>query len=201
MTTPSPTSPASSPRSARLFTGFLILACIALCILVILLSQENRRLKSRALTPAAAPGRPPALKPGDHLAPLTLIDRTGRVADYAFSAASQRTLILAVGGGCPHCATTVPIWNEILRQVASPAVRIIGIQVEAESPGALEPLPADFEIHAVRNPRHTWLYALPMVPSTIIAGPGGVIEHAWFGELSEAQQEELRTALIEASAK
>ncbi|MCC6678187.1 MAG: hypothetical protein IT436_13685 [Phycisphaerales bacterium] len=196
----STTPPPTAPRSSRLFTGFLILACAALCILVVLLSQENRRLKSQSLTPAAAPGRPPALKPGDHLAPLTLIDKSGRAADFTFAAPRQRTLILAVGGGCPHCATTLPIWNDILRQVASPAVRIVGIQVEAESPDKLEPLPADFEINAVRNPRHTWLYALPMVPATLIAGPGGDIEHAWFGELSEAQQEELRSALIEASA-
>lgn len=195
--------PPATSTGPRLFTGFLVLACTALCILVVLLSRENRRLKAApgpASPPAGAALRPPALKPGDYLAPLTFFDQTGRAFDAAFARPGRRTLILATGGGCPHCATTIPVWNEILDQVGSAAVEVVGLQVEADSIDRLEPTAARFEIHAVRNPRHTWLFALPMVPATILTGPGGEIEHAWFGELTAGQQDELRAALIEASA-
>lgn len=190
--------------SSRLFTAFLVIACAGLCLLTLLLARENRRLKSTP--PPATPEtgfapRPSALRPGEFLPPLTLIDRAGRAFDQPFAAPGRRTLFLGTGGGCPHCETTIPIWNQILGEVGSPAVQVVGIQVDAEAPDRLDTTAARFDLHAVKNPRRTWLYGIPMIPATIIAGPDGAIEHAWFGELSPAQQEELRTALIEASAK
>lgn len=189
------------PGSLKLFLAFLILACTALSVLVVLLARENRQLKAReAALILNPPGRPPAVKVGDALAPVTLLDKSGTQAQYAFADPGHRTLIFAISGGCPHCATIIPVWNQILRQVASPQVRVVCIQLEAQSPDKIEELGADFPIHGVIDARSTWLFAIPAVPATILAGPDGVVEHTWFGELSDAQQEELGNALIEASA-
>lgn len=208
---PAPTNPPDDqpstayPVSWKLFTGFLILACAALCLLVLLLSRENRQLKARVQQLVMQPpGRPPAPKIGDTLTPLTVIDKSGAQTTLALAATpdlpNQRTLILALSASCPHCETTIPIWNEILRQVGSPAVRIVGLQLEAQTAAQLQPTLATFEVRGILNPRETWAYSIPMVPATIMTSPTGVIEHAWFGELSKSQQEELTTALIRASA-
>lgn len=199
--------PARSSLSHTLFTGFLLVACIILCVLVLLLTRENRAIKARyAELLLSPPGRTDLLQVGDTLAPIALIEQPGlsphgSSSRYDFAAPHQRTLVLVLSTSCPHCETTIPVWNQILREVASPAVRIIGLQLDADSPQRLQPASATFEVRGIADARGTWAASLPLIPATLLVSPTGVVEHAWFGELSPAQQDELRDALIEASAQ
>ena len=126
--------PASRPWGEKVFTAFLVLACLALSVLVVLLARENRKLEAELVAVSReAPAE--AWKPGDRLAPLTLVDGEGAAETLAFDRGEGRTLLLLLSPGCPACEAILPFW-EFLVEGAPRDLRVVGVSIGGDPPPA-----------------------------------------------------------------
>ena len=174
----------------RGFTGLLLISCVGLGALVLLLSGENRALR----TQLAARATIAPLQPGDRLAIPTL-DEAARAHRQTLPAgSSHRTLVLVFAHGCGPCEATMPIWREMLAVCPPSRLHVVGLSVGEPDgrPPAVEERPA-FPVRALTaSERGGLLGRLPSLPASIILDESGTVESVWFGELSMDEQALLR---------
>lgn len=190
-----------APSHNRAFTAFLALATVALCILVVLLSRQNRRLRAdnellaQALLREQTRG---SLGIGERLDPLTVFDAAGATRPLAFSG-DRPTLILLTSGDCPHCTDTLPLWDRVLAQtqVATTGIAsVVLLQVDADRPDQLKPALPSLPALGVTDAAATWLHKIPVSPAALWADREGVIRRAWHGVPSQRDLNELAAALL-----
>ncbi len=194
---------ASSERPVRRrrdwFTVFLLVACAALAVLVVLLARENRRLKAALSAPGLGQAAPAMLKAGECVTPFELLGDAGRTVRVDFGAGHPRTLLLVFSSQCPACARTIPVWNEITAAVQSASVRVVGVQLDqgqvAGAAGSANAAPARFPVFGVAAVRPDVLTKFPYVPAAALLSGDGSVERVWFGAPETVQVEELRGAL------
>ena len=177
----------------RAFSIFLMVACAALAVLVLLLAQQNRRLKSQLSTMLTPQMPPEALKEGDVLPPLALLDDGGNRIVLDFEGLGERTLLLFFSPDCPACRETMPVWSALLRE-RSPRVRVSGIRLGAgmeDSPN----LP--FAVYTPEDGGNSLAGKIPFVPATALLDDGGAVERVWYGMLDEEKQAALTGILAE----
>jgi hypothetical protein len=189
------TDSASSQRSGS-FTFFLMAACAVLSVLVILLAVQNLRLKRELSEQLAGPAED-ALRKGETLATLTLVDEAGESGPLEFGQGERRTLLLIFSVHCPACEQTFPIWEE-LRE--TPGLRIVGVQTDPPTEGESSPsgtLPPAFPfgIFGVDYEASEAMARIPFIPATLVLDTSGVVEEVWFGVPEEDQIEEIREAV------
>jgi hypothetical protein len=191
---PVPADPAGRPRRDP-FTLFLVVACIALAVLVIVLARQNRQLKS-GLAALLAPELPAdALKTGDRVEPIALLGEGSRKELVEFSPDGPKTLLLVFSAHCPACEKTLPIWNDFLAS-APAGLRTIGIQTDR--PGAapdvsgIVPASLRFPVFSVATPKPSALDKMPYVPVTVLLDGHGRVVRVWFGIPTKKQLDELR---------
>jgi len=177
------------------FTGFLIAACTALAVLVVLLTWQNLSLKADLAEAAAGP-REEALQSGDAFGSLVLMNESGDATPYVFGGDGQRTLLLVFTQDCPACQKTLPLWNGMLAEAAPPDVRVVGLQLDGDSgPGSWPAL--TFEVYGVDYAGSESLNKIPYIPATLLLDGNGVVERAWYGMLTDETEQELRRSLAE----
>jgi len=178
----------------RAFSIFLMVACAALAILVLLLAQQNRRLKSQLATLLTPQMPPEALKAGDVLEPLALLDDGGNRVLINFEGLADRTLLLFFSPDCPACRETIPVWSALLNGRRS-TVRVTGIRLG----GGIEDAPnLPFAVYTPEDGGQSLAGRIPFVPATMILDSDGTVERAWYGLLDEEKQAELAQILAEA---
>lgn len=188
------------PRRAWGFNAFLMVACGVLCVLVVLLAIQNLRLKKQLSAPAALPES--ALQSGESLGALSLTDEAGETRPLEFGQGEARTLLLVFSVQCGACEKTLPVWEEMVRNLGQvPGLRIVGVQTDPSSgpgadPGTLLTPSVPFTVYRVDYQASADAMAqIPAIPATIVLDPHGVVEKVWFGILGDAQVDEVRTAL------
>ena len=180
------------------FTTFLVVACLALAVLVLLLARENRSLKTLIASGghASVADDPNALKTGDTLTPFEIIDGSGAKTRLEFGRGEDRTLLLVFSVSCPACEKNMPIWTALLATAPPPSVRVVAIQTDKvgpageKSPKLEQAFP--FPVYAVGHPQPAPLAKVPYIPATVVLDSKGVVIKAWFGVLSADQQHDLR---------
>ncbi len=186
------------------FTIFLLVACAALAVLVVLLARENRRLKAALSAPALGQAAPEMLKAGECVTPFDVLGEAGRAVRVEFGPGQPRTLLLVFSSQCPACARTIPVWNEITAAVESASVRVVGVQLDqgqaTGAAGAPNATAARFPVFGVGSARPGPLAKIPYVPVAALLAGDGVVEHVWVGAPESAQVEELRGALAAPAA-
>ncbi len=194
-TQPEPAGPAGRPRRDP-FTLFLVVACIALAVLVIVLARQNRQLKM-AMAGVPGPQVPPdALKTGDQVEPFALLGEAGRKDRLEFPVNGPKTLLLVFSTHCPACEKTLPVWDEFLAAIKSPGLRTIGIETDrpGSSPDVSGLLPAAlrFPVFSVEKPEPPVMRRLPYIPATVLLDGNGRAVRVWFGIPTKEQLDELR---------
>jgi peroxiredoxin len=181
---------------AEAFTIFLVVACAVLAVLVVLLARQNMKLKEEIGTMTGAVPVEDALKPGDSLTAMTLLDEGGEKVVLDFGGENGRTVLLVFSVHCPACEKTLPVWSDMFAGEPPPGVRILGIQLDMpdEEGGLLTPS-LSFPVYGIERSEADPLKKVPYIPATMILDANGVIEEVWFGILSEENQEEIRQAL------
>jgi len=187
------TGPGGS-KGEKVFNIFLMVACAALAVLVLLLAMQNRRLKeqvSNLLTPQMPPE---ALQQGDTLEPLALLDDGGNRILLNFESGRAKTLLLFFSPDCPACRQTMPVWSTLL-QDRPVAVRVAGVRLGGE----MEDVPnLPFAVYAPEDGGKSLAGKIPFIPATVFLDQGGTIERVWYGVLDEEKQADLRELLAPA---
>ena len=175
------------------FTGFLMLACAVLAVLVVLLALQNRELKTQIVAMAAAVPVAHGLEAGDSLGELTLRDAAGSEFSLEFGGGSQRTVLLVFSTQCPACQETLPIWSDLLAAGENFGARVLAVQLdEADDPaGVVLPVP----IYHLNHELSPAMQEIPYIPATIVLDGGGTVEQIWFGVLQQEATESLATAI------
>ena len=119
---------------------------------------------------------------------------------FDFAPGEGGTLVLVFTATCPACRETLPIWKRLLGEASFPGFRFVGLQLDlhgnetAASVAREDPL-LPFPVYGVRRERGDVLTKVPVIPTTLILDAAGVVQKAWFGVLTESEQDELRAAL------
>lgn len=176
------------------FTTFLVVACGALAVLVVLLALQNRRLKTeiadaeaRAATPAGS------LAAGDRLVALDLLQGGGEPVTVPFDGGAGRTLLLVYSASCPACRETMPYWNDLARGPAASS-RIVGVRTDTASAAADDLVPA-FPVYAFDPARPGLSGKFPFVPATVVIDASGTVVDVVFGVPDAGRREAIATAL------
>ncbi|MBS0190009.1 MAG: hypothetical protein U0573_00640 [Phycisphaerales bacterium] len=211
MTDRTPKEPAASGApDSRAFFWFLCLSVVVLCVLVVLLVRQNRSLRAQLEEKkrVEASTATSSLAIGEVVEPLELLGSDGRSEPLVFAPGRPATLVLFVARECGYCERTVPIWSRVLRDcrdtlsgAKGPGVRIAGIVADALEQGELAPIDPEIPTYRVKEGSRTWLARVNATPSAVLISPQGKVENMWIGEMSPAQAEEMRGAILTAAAR
>lgn len=198
----------SAPSRRDWFTPFLMVACIALGVVVVLLSRTiARQSADRAAlheelvevnNKLAAEMQRTSVRRGDVFGVITLRAADGTETPTRFDWGDRSTVVLVVSGGCDACAVNLEAWRDVLAQ-PHPHCDVVLITVDEFPPGetaALDALGVDRFVAV--DGRTSTLGGLRLVPATILIGPDGVIERVWHGVVSDAVAAEMSEALARA---
>lgn len=190
----------------KVFTAFLVVACTGLCVLVLLLARENRRLKGElarvGMAVGAGVGSAPAvtLAVGTEVGPLPLVDAEGAASELAFGE-GPATLVLMLSGSCGYCAEALPAWNDLAERAARWGVRAAAVQIDGPPGGNPEyRLVLRTPIAFVPGAAGTWLRGIPSVPAVVLIDGEGVVREVSVAELTPERVETLERAAIAAAA-
>jgi hypothetical protein len=179
----------------KFFSIFLMVACAALAVLVLLLAQQNRSLKTQLSTLLTPQIPPEGMKAGDVLEPLALLDDGGNRLVINFEGLADRTLLLFFSPDCPACRETIPLWSAVLSKHPS-TVRVTGIRLGA---GIEEAPNLPFAVYTPEDGGESLAGKIPFVPATVVLDEEGTIERVWYGVLDEEKQTELAGILSASS--
>jgi len=192
---------AGAPRRSGAFNVFLMVACAALSVLVVLLAVQNLRLK-KALSqhgPGALPEN--ALHEGESFTGLSLVQWDEQSRPLQFGQGENRTLLLIFSTSCGACERTFPIWEQVVAGLSEESkTRVVGVQTDAshgasEDPGGLMTEALTFPVFAVDYDASPIMGRIPGVPATVLLDAAGIVEKVWFGAPENDVIDEMRSAL------
>lgn len=186
----------STVRRGLFFTGFLVLACAALGVEVVLLVRTNHQLQEQ-LAQAAAQARS-KIEPGEVLDDFGLLDESGQEFQLQFGEGQPKSVFLIFQWGCAACERMFPIWGDVVPNGSTPQIRVLAVCLD--EPGHTSepaPHPLVFPVYSLPSSDAPPLGKVSSVPTTLIVDQDGVVEHAWTGFLSGDRLEELRATVAE----
>lgn len=173
------------PKSiSSLYSLFLHSAVIILSVTVFILSEQNRNLKT------AFAGSDQDIAPGDTVAlgMLNAINPRGNELEGAVD-----IVLCVMSPSCPFCATTIPQWNRLARQIG-PSPQVVGVLLDSLETGREYVLRMEIEF-PVFVPKNLDAFrqanGIRAVPQTIIVGSSGQVEALWKGRLTDSQVAEI----------
>ena len=186
------------PQPNDRFTLFLSVSCVALLILTLLLTWQNRSLKVKLATAAtAAAALPPsALKVGDKVNAFDVVDAAGAQSQIAFDGSGD-TLLLVFSSTCGACRETLPTWNRLLAEEVPDRIKVVGLQTDlAHADGSAPAIPdLRFPVFGMADPVAEPMSKFPAIPAAALIDNTGAVKAAWFGVPTDAQVSELRRIL------
>ncbi len=193
--------------SDRFFSGFLLIACLALGGLVVVLAMQNRALKARiaevrAEADQALIQRAPVegLGPGDAIGALPIVSDGGPGTISLENPDGRRTLLLLFSLDCPACEVAKPFWRRLVAAAHKQGVRVEAVYPSFDEAAAAPPMGLGVAPAGVRDYARTSLVDAPFVPATLLVGADGVIEEAWYGTF-DAEREALVMAALRSGSR
>ena len=184
----------TNPSGGRGSSFFLIAACVALGVLVLLLAWQNRALKDELAAATARQAPPEGLAAGDRFQPLVLLDDGGNSTALRLGESEPRSLLLVFTTHCPACRETIPVWGSLLEDPLE-GIRVLGIRLGGE----VEDIPfLPFAVFTPEDGGAGLAGKIPFVPATLILDGDGTVEQVWYGMLDEEKQRAVGDALSSA---
>lgn len=188
-------SEAPAPRRDP-FQLFLVVACLALCVITVLLAWQNRGLKARVgdlETQLATAGAPrDTLKEGDVVEPFDVVAASGEKTSLTFDGSGGKTLLLVFSSTCPACKQTLPVWSRLMSDGIPEGVKVVGVQTD--SPEPLSEV-VTFPVYGLGGEHPSMFRRLPFVPSATVLDARGKVAYVGFGVPADDQLDALRRAL------
>lgn len=130
----------------------------------------------------------PHLKPGEKV-PAFDADRFGGGKERLdYPSTGGKTLVFVMSLTCGSCLKTMPHWNRIASETRG-QTRTVGVVIgkyENEDE-LLKEKELGFPVYRFPDEKMQLVYKVSRVPQTLLIGPGGKVEQAIVGELSDAQ--------------
>lgn len=192
-----------SRRSSRRswVAPLLILALIAVNLLLAkqnLAMRQQLRARAEAVNPAAQ-----SLKEGEVVSSIAGTDLDGRPYEVNYGKDERKRLLLYFSPSCTYCVQQAPLWRDILNQMDSSRVEVLGlvsdqldkqaVYTHAEELGYFKtkaPLPIIFASN-----ESLARYRLVATPTTLLVSETGTVEHVWVGKWDETKTTEVAAAL------
>lgn len=168
-----------SRRRIDPFTTFLMIACLALAVLVVLLARQNRELKTEIAEIISGMPAAHGVEAGDPLGAMTLRDETGSDVPLEFAGGEQATVLLVFSTHCPACQETIPLWSETFAAASESTARVLAVQLDepTDDAGVVLPVPV-YHLNRELSPA---MEGIPYIPATIVLDGRGIVERIWFG--------------------
>ncbi len=128
--------------------------------------------------------------------PFTVIDEFGASTLIEFGEDQPGTLLLAFNLDCAACDEVFPIWNEVIPVENSNALRVLPINLgppDSHSDGESHALPV--QAFSISPDDLEPFRKIPRIPATLLLSNKGVVEHAWTGVPSPAEENAFREAV------
>ena len=177
----------------RVFTVFLVVACIGLSTEVFLLVRKTQNLQeqlARAIEDAQT------IQPGVAFKPFTVVDQSGVSTWIEFGEGQPETLLLAFSTECAACEEVFPLWNEVVPVNIADVLRVIPIHLgpqDALPKGESYALPVPAFSVSAADLEH--FHKITRIPATLLLNEEGVVEHAWSGIPGPGEANRLREVL------
>lgn len=191
--------------SSKVFNAFLLLSTVALAVLCVLLTLENRRLKSEVVARRAA-AIAESIKPGDQVTGLTLIRSDASVRTLQFGGdGAKPALVFIMAAGCGYCEEAIPAWDRVLTELgaggesASQWLHVVAVQTDASEPAELKTLPPSIPVCLAQDARSTWLRRINIEPAAVLIDSGGIVLKTWLGLPDAANEADLKQSLLDAA--
>jgi hypothetical protein len=183
--------------SALAFSTDRLAPTLVICIMHVVLAQENRRL--RGIVEELQGERDQALEipPGTVLPSFEATNWRGERVSVEYGSDPRPTLLFVFSPTCPACQENWPLWRELVELVKQRPPRLLVVDLSSQvGPEYLEGfgLPRESLIKGV-NPSETLLYRFGVVPQTILIGGSGVVEGTRTGMLRRSDLQRFATAL------
>lgn len=181
-------------------TVFLVVACAALAVIVVLLARQNARLK-RSVREAAAAAQvgAPVTTAGERLEALESFGAAGVAGGGSallFDDGRRGTVLVVRSAGCGPCEAMTPFVERLAGELSGAGVVVAAVQVDAKKPEDLEALGGGVRCAGVPGIGRTWLGRFRAVPEFVLIDSHGVARAEWSGVLDERQQQAVRDAAM-----
>ena len=167
-----------------------------LAIELVLLSKQNRELKSR-LAMLVGNRDFESLKPGDVVPPFKATDLEDKEIEITYDGAATKTLLLTFSTACRACERNLPNWSDIVSKLERSPFQVVGISLNPADVtqkyvlenGVSYPVFVPSDITFVRN------YKPFLTPQAILIDVQRRVEQLWTGVLDSQQKEEILAML------
>lgn len=204
-----PAAPQHAPDTTgnlpvKLFVGFLMLACVALCVLVLRLTSQNKILREEVDRLAQNMGNG-SLPLGEILPELSSFGPVPEPIKDApadalkFDDGRVATVLFVHSGICSNCEEAMPRLISMAAKFRKGGLEFVGVQSDADASKDLKHVEANFPIRGVPGGERSWLRRVPLVPAILIVDHEGTLRAAWYGAMNPRQEAQFEQELERAS--
>jgi peroxiredoxin len=173
----------------------ILLAYFIVAILsaeVVLLTLQNRKLKTMLSTTTSLGLSAGALQSGEQVKPIKFQTLGGITAELRYDDPRKKYLLFVFSTTCPHCEKNLAVWRAIAEKPRADGLNIIGVSIQnldQTTKYVTEKNPNFYIVAADTD--FGQQYKITGVPETILINGNGSVEQTWLGELSPNQAKEI----------
>jgi peroxiredoxin len=181
----------------QLWSIILIVLVLVMGVEILLLVQENRKLRL-ALTAPRGPFK--ILNPQDKVNPLVGSDLNGKEVKVEYPS-SQKTVLFWFSASCPSCESNLEFWKEAYRKHSSTKQRFFAVTSgeKEETEEFVKKHQLEFPVLIVSDLSLLGKYRVEVIPQTMLIDKNGVVLKVWPGPLSDIYKQEIEEMLSSSS--
>lgn len=174
--------------------AIIFLLMIFLTVDVILLTIQNRNLKSQL---DAITARPEQLKAGERVESFNVKTLDGSITQIDYADSTTKYLFFILSTSCPFCEKNLAAWKNVVAMNQKNIYKIIGISIDdlEKTKNYIATKDVSFYLTSIADTSFLRKYKISSVPETILINGNGIVEKVWAGKLSEKQSNEIHSLI------
>jgi len=171
------------PSKIKSMHALMILSLLALCLVNILLVNQNRQLKAAIAHLITSPD---SLEPGD-VVPAPIVQSLSGKGFIINFLENSKTVLLVFSTECSACERILPYWREIIRACQRNEYSVFGISLDGhiQTTRFLQIHDLALKTFIISNQEIMYGYKLHFLPQTIVIDQHGRVERIWRGVFRE----------------